>query len=351
MADLTAHLTATEASAIHTLLQTRATAQRHRDTRTRVETTRRHGAHTLDTDTIRSMDELRADALVTALLGHPNTSTATDTDARRGADAGAPAGAGAGGGSGTGTSAGHRPPATQIRPTITVLAPPGPDGEPEVYLPRGGPATIDALIELLTRSTGATITVPDTAPGAADTPHHAHRYRISAELAHRIRLRDGTCRHPGCSVPADACDIDHIRPFNHTDPTTGGLTLENNLAAMCRNHHRFKTFHSWHYQLAPDGTLTITTDTGHTLTTHPDGPLARWRHHTTETDTGAETDTRAGAGVDIPPLRRPWLDPRPQSTHWYRRALRLAAERKANAMAPPPDTPHDDHHDPDPPPF
>ncbi|MCZ4541867.1 DUF222 domain-containing protein, partial [Dietzia maris] len=58
MADLTAHLTATEASAIHTLLQTRATAQRHRDTRTRVETTRRHGADALDTDTIRSMDEL-----------------------------------------------------------------------------------------------------------------------------------------------------------------------------------------------------------------------------------------------------------------------------------------------------
>lgn len=335
MADLTAHLTATEASAIHTLLQTRATAQRHRDTRTRVETTRRHGADALDTDTIRSMDELRADALVTALLGNPST----DTDAGRGAGAGGVAGAG------------HRPPATQIRPTITVLAPPGPDGEPEVYLPRGGPATIDALIELLTRSTGATITVPDTAPGAADTPHHAHRYRISADLAHRIRLRDGTCRHPGCSVPADACDIDHVRPFNHTDPTAGGPTLENNLAAMCRNHHRFKTFHNWHYQLAPDGTLTITTDTGHTLTTHPDGPLARWRHHTTDTDIRAATDTRADPDADIPPPRRPWLDPRPQSTHWYRRALRLAAERKANTMAPPPDTPPDHHHDPDPPPF
>ena len=123
MADLTAHLTATEAFAIHTLLQTRATDQRHRDTRTRVETTRRHGAHTLDTDTIRSMDELRADALVAALLGHPDTDT--DIDARRGAGTSA--------GAGTAAGAGHRPPATQIRPTITVLAPPGPDGEPEVY--------------------------------------------------------------------------------------------------------------------------------------------------------------------------------------------------------------------------
>ncbi|KZO58072.1 HNH endonuclease [Dietzia cinnamea] len=331
MADLTAHLTATEAFAIHTLLQTRATDQRHRDTRTRVETTRRHGAHTLDTDTIRSMDELRADALVAALLGHPDTDT--DIDARRGAGTSA--------GAGTAAGAGHRPPATQIRPTITVLAPPGPDGEPEVYLPRGGPATIDALIELLTRSTGATITVPDTAPGATDNPHHAHRYRISDRLAHRIRLRDGTCRHPGCSVPAQDCDIDHIRPFNHTDPDSGGLTIEANLASMCRQHHRFKTFHGWHYHLAPDGTLTVTTDTGHTLTTHPTGPLARWRQRDLDPDPNPTDDA---------PPRRPWLDPRPQATHWLRRARRLAAERAANTTTPPPTTGHPTT-DTDPPPF
>ncbi|MEX6465138.1 DUF222 domain-containing protein [Dietzia cinnamea] len=333
MADLTAHLTATEAFAIHTLLQTRATDQRHRDTRTRVETTRRHGAHTLDTDTIRSMDELRADALVAALLGHPDTDT--DIDARRGAGTSA--------GAGTAAGAGHRPPATQIRPTITVLAPPGPDGEPEVYLPRGGPATIDALIELLTRSTGATITVPDTAPGATDNPHHAHRYRISDRLAHRIRLRDGTCRHPGCSVPADACDIDHVRPFNHTDPTAGGLTIEANLASMCRQHHRFKTFHGWHYHLAPDGTLTVTTDTGHTLTTHPTGPLARWRQRDPDPDPDPDP-------TDDAPPRRPWLDPRPQATHWLRRARRLAAERAANTTTPPPTT-NNPTTDTDPPPF
>src|SRR5699024_7595934 len=152
------------------------------------------------------------------------------------------------------------------------------------------------------------------------------------DLARRIRLRDGTCRHPGCSVPADDCDIDHVRPFNHTDPTPGGPTTENNLACLCRHHHRFKTFHGWHYHLAPDGTLTVTTHTGHTSTTHPDGPLAPWRHHTTNPDhaAGTDTDTDSDSDSDIPPPRRPWLDPRPQSTHWYRRAQRLAAERKAN---------------------
>ncbi|UVE96729.1 HNH endonuclease signature motif containing protein [Dietzia sp. B32] len=331
MADLHAHLTATEAFAIHTLLQTMATDQHHRDRRTRVETTRRHGADSLDPEFIRSMDELRADALVATLLG-----TTTNQDTATGPDAAA------------GTGGGHRPPATQIRPTITVLAPPGPDGDPEVYLPRGGPATIDALIELLSRSTGATITVPDTEPGTADTPHGARRYRISADLARRIRLRDGTCRHPGCSVPADDCDIDHVRPFNHTDPTAGGPTTENNLACLCRHHHRFKTFHGWHYHLAHDGTLTVTTDTGHTITTHPDGPLARWRHRTTNPDHAAGTDSDSY----VPPPRRPWLDPRPQSTHWHRRAQRLAAERKANTMAPQAQThPDGPDHDTDPPPF
>ncbi|KAA0918681.1 HNH endonuclease signature motif containing protein [Dietzia sp. ANT_WB102] len=308
MADLHAHLTAAEATTIHAILHKAATKQQRHDTQTRLETTRQHGAESLDTEYIRSMDELRADALVAAFLDPT-----------------------------PGPGASRSPLATQIRPTITVLAPLGPDGEPEVYLPRGGPATIDALIELLSRSIGATVTVPDTHPGTADTPHGAPRYRPSAALAHRIRLRDGTCRHPGCSVPAEACDIDHVRPFDHTNPTAGGLTTEGNLMCLCRQHHRFKTFHGWRYHLNPDATLTVTTDTGHTITTNPDGPLARWRHHTTSSP---DTDP------NIPPPRRPWLNPHPHSTHWHRRAQRLAAERKANATPPPATNP-----DPDPPPF
>ena len=235
-----------------------------------------------------------------------------------------------------------------------MLAPLGPDGEPEVYLPRGGPATIEALIELLARSVGATITVPRTEPGTADTPTSARRYRISAELAHRIRLRDGTCRHPGCSVPAQDCDIDHIRPFNHTDPGNGGPTIEANLASMCRQHHRFKTFHGWQYQLAPDGTLTVTTDTGHTLTTEPNGPLARWRQHQPDPhhpdNPGDPHNPDASDHTDDTPPDRPWLNPRPQATHWLRRARRLAAERAANTTTPPPTASHPDT-DTDPPPF
>ncbi|WP_083961832.1 MULTISPECIES: HNH endonuclease [Dietzia] len=318
MADLIAHLTATEASTLYEVLHRAATEQATRDKTARLQAAHA-GDHTLDAEYIRSIDELRADALVAAFLdpAGPDHEADPQHPAR----------------------AGTRPLATQVRPTITVLAPLGPDGEPEVYLPRGGPATIEALIELLARSVGATITVPHTEPGTADAPDTARRYRISAELAHRIRLRDGTCRHPGCSVPAQDCDIDHCRPFNHTDPNSGGLTTETNLASICRQHHRFKTFHGWHYHLDPDATLTITTDTGHTLTTHPTGPLARWRQRDPHPD---HTD-------DTPP-RRPWLDPRPQATHWLRRARRLAAERTANTTTPPPTNSHPTT-DTDPPPF
>ncbi|WP_329439559.1 hypothetical protein [Dietzia cinnamea] len=114
---------------------------------------------------------------------------------------------------------------------------------------------------------------------------------------------------------------------------------------MCRQHHRFKTFHGWHYHLAPDGTLTVTTDTGHTLTTHPTGPLARWRQRAPAPDPGPDPDP-----TDDAPPRRPWLDPRPQATHWLRRARRLAAERAANTTTPPPTTGHPTT-DTDPPPF
>lgn len=193
-------------------------------------------------------------------------------------------------------------------------------------------------LTLLTRSIGATISVPDTAPASADSARHARRYRLSPELARRIRLRDGTCRHPGCSVPAEDCDIDHCRPFNHSDPSSGGLSVEANLMCLCRQHHRFKTFHGWRYDLARDGTLTVTTTNGHTITTDPAGPLARWRQ-TIATD------------ADPPPDERPhpWLSPTPQSTHQHRRRQDLAAEREANIAArhqTPPSRP-----DFDPPPF
>src|SRR5699024_5895332 len=194
--------------------------------------------------------------------------------------------------------------APRIRPVITVLAPRGPDDEPEVYFPRRGPAAIDALIALLSRSGGANITLPDSTPGSSDTAGGRRRYRISAELARRVRLRDGTCRHPGCSAPAENCDVDHVRPLSHSDPPRGGPTSAANLMCLCRRHHRLKTFHGRRYRLSRDGTLAVSTSSGLTLPTRPDGALARWR------ELAAESVPRSASTH------------RPESTHWYRRARR-----------------------------
>ena len=342
MSVLRANLSSLEASAIFDLLQNAAREKIAQERAARAEAAR--NGEDVEHWQGRSPDQHRADALVDALLGSgtadvPDSPAIGDDDDT---------------GTGTGTG-GQRPSggpvAPQLRPLITVFAPLGPDGEPEVYLPRGGQASIDALIALLSRSVGAAISVPDTRVGSADTPHGARRYKISTELARRIRLRDGTCRHPGCSVPAVDCDIDHLRPFSHNNPDGGGLTVESNLICLCRRHHRFKTFYDWHYHLSRDGTLTVTTNTGHTVTTDPDGPLNRWRQRTAEGAPPGE-DPLAESG----PVRQPspfGPDPAPQPTHWLQRAKRLAAERRANTAArhaPPPDRP-DGRPDDDPPPF
>lgn len=50
-----------------------------------------------------------------------------------------------------------------------------------------------------------------------------------------LLMRDGGCRFPGCSIPAEWCEIDHLVPF-----TEGGPSDLANLALWCSYHHHFK---------------------------------------------------------------------------------------------------------------
>ena len=130
----------------------------------------------------------------------------------------------------------------------------------------------------------------DPAPGVLDSPEHALRYLITPAMAERIRMRDGTCRHPGCSVPAEDCDVDHVIAFNTKDPELGGPTTEWNLVCLCRKHHREKTFGTNAYRSGPLGELVIITDTGHEHRTRPKGPLARARDAIWEREWNAYAD-------------------------------------------------------------
>jgi hypothetical protein len=90
-------------------------------------------------------------------------------------------------------------------------------------------------------------------------------YRPSAPLDRWVRARDRRCRFPGCRrrVPRGG-ELDHGRPY----PL--GPTSAANLAGYCTGHHRGKhQAPGWLHELAPDGTLTVTTPTGLTAVTTP----------------------------------------------------------------------------------
>lgn len=160
----------------------------------------------------------------------------------------------------------------------------------------------------------------DPAPGALDSPEHALRYVLTAAMVERIRLRDGTCRHPGCSVEAKHCDVDHVIAFNTTNPELGGPSTEWNLMCLCRKHHREKTFGSDSYRPGALGELIIVTATGHEHRTTPTGPLARARNQISEHEWNMHIDRLIAADGQL--ANPPGTDRRtPVSPVWLGQGL------------------------------
>jgi hypothetical protein len=91
---------------------------------------------------------------------------------------------------------------------------------------------------------------------------------VPTPLFNALAVRDQGCRHLGCDAPVAWCDAHHVVHW-----TNDGETNPNNLVLKCRRHHRLAHRRRWREKLQPDGTLHITTDTGHTLTSHPPGTL------------------------------------------------------------------------------
>jgi hypothetical protein len=97
--------------------------------------------------------------------------------------------------------------------------------------------------------------------------------RLRAQLAERDH--DG-CRFPWCGR-AGSYDLDHITPYQ--PPERAGApdqTSTENLARLCRYHHRVKTHSEWSYQRLPDGDLRWTSPLGETYTVTEHGTLP---HH------------------------------------------------------------------------
>jgi hypothetical protein len=100
-----------------------------------------------------------------------------------------------------------------------------------------------------------------------NTELSAQVYKVPADIREQIQLRDRTCVFPGCARPARRCDVDHIIAYDHDADAEGrpqpGPTSTDNLACLCRFHHRLKTHSAWRYEMVEPGIFEWTSPHGH----------------------------------------------------------------------------------------
>ncbi len=85
-------------------------------------------------------------------------------------------------------------------------------------------------------------------------------YEVPDRLRAQVEERDDGCQLPWCGR-AGAFDVDHINPYrvagDHPGgPPPPGQTNTDNLARLCRFHHRVKTHGDWRYERGLNGVLT-----------------------------------------------------------------------------------------------
>jgi hypothetical protein len=152
---------------------------------------------------------------------------------------------------------------------------------PTGWVEKLGPATLDLIRDWLTRADRITLRpvlhAADVGPrsdagtvgGDGDWPA-VDQHEPPEWMREIVILRDGHCVFPGCSIDARSCDQDHIDPYVPIDEGgPPGQTSVENLACLCRRHHRLKTFTTWRYHRLPDGDYEWTSPTGHTYTASP----------------------------------------------------------------------------------
>ena len=101
------------------------------------------------------------------------------------------------------------------------------DGQGPIPVPLARALAVDSFLHLVFTEAG-------------DIRAVAHRGRtINATLRTALAFRDRCCVVPGCTMPY-GLEIDHVAPLEF-----GGVTTLDNLALLCRHHHRLKTYDGW----------------------------------------------------------------------------------------------------------
>ena len=147
---------------------------------------------------------------------------------------------------------GTKPTVVVTVPALTLLGRSSEHGELEGY----GPIDAETARELASEA-------PELRRMLVD-PHTSvplalgrEKYRPTRSLRLWLRLRDRTCRFPGCTNPVTTADLDHTRDWAH-----GGDTDAENLAHLCRKHHTLKHRSTWRVVHSTDGTLEWTSPLG-----------------------------------------------------------------------------------------
>ena len=173
-------------------------------------------------------------------------------------------------GSGAGPSTPRSPVATKLYVHLSLadMATHLATGEPVVGdVEKLGPASADLIRQWLADSRATIRPVLDLTRDDAVDAHDP-----PAWMRETVVLRDRRCVFPWCARDARSCDLDHIDPYDDTGPP--GQTRPSNLAALCRRHHRAKTFGGWTYRRQRDGSYTWRSPAGATYAVGPDGTRA-----------------------------------------------------------------------------
>lgn len=160
----------------------------------------------------------------------------------------------------SGGDRGIRPRVLVTVPVLTLL---GVSDEPAT-LEGYGPIDHDTAMRLAATAPSFTrlLTHPET---GAVLSVGRDRYAVPADLRTWLRVRDGTCRFPGCSRAARICEIDHTKDWLHN-----GQTAHDNLAHLCSAHHRLKHQTRWTVIQSAGGVLNWTSPNGRAYATEPE---------------------------------------------------------------------------------
>ncbi len=165
------------------------------------------------------------------------------------------------------------PTAKRMAPAVPPPKPGAPDAADPDTVPRsrpGGGTLIERWRAIVGDDPlGVHALYPDGHGGMKLPPPGALSYAPSRALAARVRAEHPYCLHPGCNVPSERCDLDHIVEFDRQQPERGGWTILTNIGPRCRLHHNLKTRKLWRTELLPEGVLHIVDPLGNHYFTPP----------------------------------------------------------------------------------